>query len=171
VGRLSPEKGHIGLLDAFAQALKRGADGELVLVGDGPDRRRIERHTAALGLKDRVRLLGLLPEHQTLSEVAQSDLLVLASFMEGLPVVLMEAMALGVPVIAPRLAGVPELVQEGVHGLLFAPSNWSELSDALGKLLTDRALREQLGSRGRAKIEAEFEINRAVEPLVKRYRG
>jgi glycosyltransferase involved in cell wall biosynthesis len=172
VARLSPEKGHVGLLRAFAKAQRNGArDCELLLVGDGPERERIERAIKELGLEGSVRLLGHQPEQDTLREVAQSDLLVLASFMEGLPVVLMEALAYGLPVIAPRVAGVPELVEENVHGLLFAPAAWDELAERLQRLLGDAALRQRLGGAGRAKIEQEFEISRAVAPLVERYRG
>ena len=172
VGRLSPEKGHVGLLQAFAKARARGAaDAELVLVGDGSERARIEQTIAELGLTTCVHLRGRLSEAETLREVAQSDVLVLASFMEGLPVVLMEAMALGLPVIAPRVAGVPELVEENVHGLLFSPAAWDELADRLSRMLTDAALREQLSRDGRAKIEREFEIAHAVAPLVERYRN
>jgi glycosyltransferase involved in cell wall biosynthesis len=172
VARLSPEKGHVGLLQAFAKARARGArDCELVLVGDGPERERIERCIAELGLGGVVQLLGRKSEPDTLREVAQSDLLVLASFMEGLPVVLMEALALGLPVIAPRVAGVPELVEDQVHGLLFSPAVWDELAERLHRLLMNAELRERLGGAGRAKIEQEFEISRAVVPLVERYRA
>jgi colanic acid/amylovoran biosynthesis glycosyltransferase len=172
VARLSAEKGHVGLLRAFAKAQRNGArDAELVLVGDGPERGRIEQTIAELGLQGSVQLLGRKSEEDTLREVAQSDLLVLASFMEGLPVVLMEALAYGLPVIAPRVAGVPELVEEHVHGLLFAPAAWDELADRLHKLLSDASLRQRLGAAGRAKIEQEFEISRAVIPLVERYRS
>lgn len=172
VARLSPEKGHVGLLRAFAQARRNGApDSELVLVGDGPERERVEQAIQALGLEGSVHLLGHKAEPDTLLEVAQSDLLVLASFMEGLPVVLMEALAYGLPVVAPRVAGVPELVEENVHGLLFAPAAWDELAERLHRLLTDAGLRQRLGGAGRAKIEQEFEISRAVIPLVGRYRG
>jgi glycosyltransferase involved in cell wall biosynthesis len=149
----------------------RGAQhSELVLVGDGPELPRIEAAIRELGLSNCVHLRGRLPEDETLREVAASDVLVLASFMEGLPVVLMEAMALGVPVIAPCVAGVPELVHDHVHGLLFAPAAWHELADCLYKLLSDAALREFFRSQGRVKVEAEFEISRAVAPLVARYR-
>jgi colanic acid/amylovoran biosynthesis glycosyltransferase len=171
VGRLSPEKGHVGLLQAFAQARARGAtSSELVLVGDGPELPRIEASIAELGLQSCVQLRGRLAEQDTLRAVAESDLLVLASFMEGLPVVLMEAMALGVPVIAPRVAGVPELVEEDVHGLLFAPAAWDELAERLHRLLSDPELRQRFGRAGRSKIEAEFEITRAVVPLLERFR-
>jgi glycosyltransferase involved in cell wall biosynthesis len=169
VGRLSPEKGHIGLLEAFAAVRKRGDDAELVLVGDGPERERIERRIAELGLAGAVILRGRLSEADTLAEIAGSDVLVLASFMEGLPVVLMEAMALGLPVIAPRVAGVPELVQDGVHGCLFAPAAWDELAEGLHKLLSDGALRARLSQANRARIEAEFEITKAVAPLEQRF--
>jgi glycosyltransferase involved in cell wall biosynthesis len=89
--------------------------------------------------------------------------------MEGLPVVLMEGMALGLPVLAPRVAGVPELVDDGVNGLLFTPARWDELSVKLHKLLSDRALRVTLGRAGRSKVEGEFDIVKAVEPLLARW--
>jgi glycosyltransferase involved in cell wall biosynthesis len=169
VGRLSPEKGPVGLLQAFAKANVENA--ELILVGDGPERARVEATIAELGLRDRVQVRGRLPEHETLTEIAQSDVLVLASFMEGLPVVLMEAFALSIPVVAPRVAGIPELVEDNVNGLLFAPAHWDELADCLRRILTDAALRERLAGPGRAKIEREFEISRAVMPLVERYQA
>ena len=169
VGRLSPEKGHIGLLEAFARARAQGLAAELVLVGDGPERERIEHKIAELGLHDAVVMRGRLAEAETLAEVAASDALVLASFMEGLPVVLMEAMALGLPVIAPRVAGVPELVEDKRHGLLFAPAAWDELAVCLSTLLQDAALREQMGQAGRDKIAGEFEIGVAVQPLAARW--
>jgi glycosyltransferase involved in cell wall biosynthesis len=91
--------------------------------------------------------------------------------MEGLPVVLMEAMALGLPVIAPRVAGVPELVEHKLHGLLFAPAAWDELALHLHTLLADAALRDSMGRAGRVKVEAEFEIGRAVVPLAARWQS
>jgi colanic acid/amylovoran biosynthesis glycosyltransferase len=169
VGRLSPEKGHLGLVDAFAQVLARGASAELRLVGDGPERAHIEARIAEHGLGGRCVLVGQLPEEGALEEVAASDVLVSASFMEGLPVVLMEAMALGVPVVAPRVAGVPELVEDGVSGILFAPADWSALAAALVRMLRDAALREKMGKAGREKVAAEFEVEKACEPLYRRF--
>jgi len=169
VARLASEKGIVGLLQAFAEAAVPGA--ELVLVGDGPERKSIEQYIAKLGLSDQVQLRGRLPESQTLREIAQADVFVLASFMEGVPVVLMEAMALGVPVVAPRIAGVPELVQDGHNGLLFAASAWDELAECLRRITQGPALREQFAGAGRAKIEREFEIRRAIGPLLARFRA
>ncbi|HEX7479666.1 MAG TPA: glycosyltransferase family 4 protein [Polyangiales bacterium] len=166
VGRLSPEKGHLGLLEAFASARAQGVDAQLVLIGDGPERARIETRLSELGLREHVQLRGQLDEQTTLAEVASSDVLVLASFLEGLPVVLMEAMALGLAVIGPRVAGVPELVHDGESGLLFAAGDWNELAEQLKRVLADPELRARLGRAGRAKVEAEFEIGRAIEPLL-----
>ena len=73
--------------------------------------------------------------------------------------------------VAPRVAGIPELVEDNVNGLLFAPAHWDELADCLRRILTDAALRERLAGPGRAKIEREFEISRAVMPLVERYQA
>jgi colanic acid/amylovoran biosynthesis glycosyltransferase len=168
-GRLSPEKGHIGLLEAFAMVRARAIDADLTLIGDGPERARIEQYVRVLELQDRVVLLGRLDEEQTLARIAASDVLVLPSFMEGLPIVLMEAMALGVPVIATRVAGVPELISDEQQGLLFCPADWDELAERMARLLTDPPLRKRLGQAGRAKVEAQFEIGRTVEPLIARF--
>jgi glycosyltransferase involved in cell wall biosynthesis len=169
VARLVPEKGHVGLLQAFAKANVESA--ELVLVGDGSERAGIEATIAELGLGNRVQVRGRLPELETLEEIAKSAVLVLSSFVEGLPVVLMEALALSVPVVAPWVAGIPELVEHDVNGLMFAPARWDELAECLRRILTDAALRERLAGAGRAKIEREFEISRAVLPLVERYQA
>lgn len=169
VGRLSPEKGMYGLLESFAQVRGRGVEAELVIVGDGPGRDGMEARIEKLGLNGFVHLRGRMSATETLAEIAQSDVMVSASFMEGLPVVLMEGMALGLPVIAPRVAGVPELVEDGVHGLLFAPSAWDELSDCLYRLLSDGALRTKLSQQNRAKIEAEFDISKIAAQLEQRF--
>ena len=86
--------------------------------------------------------------------------------MEGLPVVLMEALAIKVPVIAPCVAGIPELVTDGKSGLLFSPSNWEQLSERLLQLSNDRELRNNLATEGQRRVQAEFDIKRAVEPLL-----
>jgi glycosyltransferase involved in cell wall biosynthesis len=168
VGRLSAEKGHLGLIEAFAALLARGQVAQLRLVGDGPDRARIEAAIARHGIGAHVVLRGQLPEDETLVEVGQADVLVSASFMEGLPVVLMEALAYRVAVVAPRIAGVPELVEDGVTGLLFTPADWAGLTAAMARALSDPALRERLGRAGYERVRAEFDASRACEPLAQR---
>ena len=171
VGRLSPEKGHLGLLDAFAELHARGVADRLVLVGDGPERAWVESRGAALGVSEALTFRGRLNEQDTLAEIAGADLLVLPSFMEGLPIVLMEAMALGVPVVASRVAGVPELIKDGVEGLLFRPSDWADLFDKMSTLLSDGDLRVRTVAAARAKIEREFDVAKAIEPLIARFQG
>ncbi len=166
VGRLSAEKGQVGLIDAFAALLTGGRDAVLTIVGDGPERAVLAARIAAHGITGQVRFAGRLPAAATLAEVAAADLFVLPSFMEGLPVVLMEAMALGVPVIASGVAGIPELIADERSGLLVPPSDWDALGAAMARLADDAALRQQLAIAGRARVEAEFAIDRAIAPLI-----
>lgn len=165
VARLSPEKGQMGLIEAFAAAVLQGLDAELVIVGDGPDQARVAAKITALGLADRVSLPGRQSEADALAFTASADIFVLSSFMEGLPVVLMEALAMGVPVIAPTIAGIPELVEHHVSGLTFPAGNWAELTARMLELAGDPALRARLAAAGKDRVEAEFAIDRAVEPM------
>lgn len=169
VARLSPEKAHLGLLAAFAEVLERGIDAELVLVGEGPERGAIEARVAALPAPARVRLVGHARERAALEHIAEADALVVSSLMEGLPVVLMEAMAIGVPVVAPLVGGIPELVENDVTGLGFTVSNWPALARQMARLATDRALGDRLAAEGRRRIEAEFDVRVAVHPLLARF--
>jgi glycosyltransferase involved in cell wall biosynthesis len=169
VGRLSPEKAQSGLIDAFATLAARHPGWRLVLVGDGPDRQALEQQVERSGLGDRVEFVGRLPERATLVAIARSDLLVLPSFMEGLPVVLMEAMALGVPVVSSNVAGIPELIDHGTTGLLFPASDWNALSAAIERMITDPAQGRQMAAMAKQRIAAEFDINRAVVPLAARF--
>lgn len=163
VGRLSPEKGIGGLLEALARCGDQRP--QLVIVGDGPMRGELDRMVERLDLGEHVTFLGRLAERETLEEIAQSDALVLPSFMEGLPIVLMEAMALRKPVIATRVAGIPELVSDGENGLLFTPSDWNELAVKIATLSTDGPLRERLGARGAATVAAGFDVKRSAGTL------
>jgi glycosyltransferase involved in cell wall biosynthesis len=165
VGRLSPEKGQAGLLEAFAKVAVE-QDLELLLVGDGPDRAQLEDRATALGITTQVTFAGRCGEKATLAQIAASDVLVLPSFMEGLPIVLMEAMALGTPVIASRVAGVPELVVDGESGLLFTPSDWDGLADCLRRLSSDQALRERLAAGARSAVRDHFDIRHSAQVMV-----
>jgi len=167
VARLSPEKGHAGLIQAFAALVAEGVDVELELLGDGPETARIEAQIRTLGLESRVHLRGQVPEEQALQAMSTATAVVLASFMEGLPVVLMEALALGVPVVAPCVAGIPELVEHGVSGLTFPPGDWASLTQALRQLLGDADLRTRLAAEGRRRVEAEFFVEHSIIPLVR----
>ncbi len=166
VGRLSSEKGHAGLLEALKDVIDRGHRADLRIVGDGPLLAALHAQVEELGLSERVSFAGRLDEQATLSAIAESDCLVLPSLMEGLPVVLMEAMALGKPVLSSWVAGIPELVEPGSNGLLFAPGDWRALTEKLSLLIADRSLRERLGVAAQQRIDPEFTIGHAVEPMV-----
>jgi glycosyltransferase involved in cell wall biosynthesis len=165
VGRLSPEKGQAGVLEAFAAVNREHEQLELILVGDGPEAERLHAMAKDLGIAERVRFAGRLGEQDTLQEIARADLLVLASFMEGLPIVLMEAMAMGTAVIASRVAGIPELIENGTSGLLFTPSNWDELTARMRRLVDDDTVREGLVRRGREVVAKDFDVERSAKRL------
>ncbi|MXO87035.1 glycosyltransferase [Altererythrobacter aurantiacus] len=166
VGRLSAEKGYFGLFKALASMKRRGLDPTLTIVGDGPLSRDISRQIAEFGLTDCVTLRGALPEQEALEEIGKADAFVLPSLMEGLPVVLMEAMAAGKPSIAACVAGIPELIEHGETGLLFEVSNWDDLERQMTAVMEQPDLCERLSANGRFKVEQEFAIERAVQPLL-----
>jgi glycosyltransferase involved in cell wall biosynthesis len=166
VGRLSPEKGQRGLIEAFASTRLRLPDAQLDLVGDGPTRAELEVLVANLGLAYAVQFHGALSEADTLAQIAAADVLVLPSFMEGLPLVIMEAMALGKPVIASGVAGIPELVQQGVNGVMVPPSDWDALGDAMIELARDPDRRRRLGAAAKVAVMDGFAIDLAIRPLL-----
>ena len=169
VGRLSAEKGHHGLLRALARLRGIVPASRVTFVGDGPMRAELEAQARELGLADSVQFLGARSEDDVMQILGTADLFALASLMEGLPVVLTEAMSLGLPVVAPHVAGIPELIGDEREGLLFAPSDWDGLAAQLQRLLGDADLRARLGAAGRARVAQEFAIERAVEPLWKKF--
>lgn len=171
VGRLSPEKGQIGLVEALHHAVRRGVDARLVIIGGGPEEGRIREAAASLGVTDRLELRGHQPAQEVLAALAGADVFLLSSFMEGLPVSIMEALAMQVPVVAPAITGIPELVIHQQTGLLFTAGRWDELGDCIAALGADPALRAALGARGRERVLAEFDADRAAEPLVALFSG
>jgi glycosyltransferase involved in cell wall biosynthesis len=135
VGRLSAQKGQLLLIDAFADALSQGLDASLVLVGDGELREPIEAAAARRGISERVRITGWCSGAQVRQELLASRGLVLPSFAEGLPMVIMEAFALGRPVLSTYVAGIPELVQAGQNGWLVPAGSRELLTQAIASML------------------------------------
>jgi glycosyltransferase involved in cell wall biosynthesis len=166
VGRLAAVKGVVVLFDALERLRARGVDARLTLVGDGPERARLEREAAARGLDGTVRLVGHQSQEAVAERLAAADLFVLPSFAEGVPVVLMEAMASRAAVVATRVAGVPELVEDGVSGRLVPPGDAEGLADALAALIADPALRARMGEAGRSKVAAEHDAAREAAWLL-----
>jgi glycosyltransferase involved in cell wall biosynthesis len=166
VGRLGEQKGHLLLLDAVHKLSQEGLNCEIVLVGDGPMRTLIEQHSAALGLQQQVRLTGWLAGSQVREELRQARALVLPSFAEGLPVVIMEAMAMARPVIATWIAGIPELVVPGETGWLVPPGDKEALAEAMrNALLADPEKIAGMGGAGRRRALERHNIAHEVEKL------
>jgi colanic acid/amylovoran biosynthesis glycosyltransferase len=147
VGRLSAEKGHLILVEAIAR-LKVEPAFEVILIGDGPLRREIEAKANSLGIRDRLKITGWMPADQVRNEILRSDALVLSSFAEGLPVVIMEAFALERPVITTSIAGIPELVEHGVSGWLIPAGSIDALTETMREVFSTPP--ERLASMGRA---------------------
>ncbi len=163
VGRLVPAKGVLFLLETIA----RIEDAILDVAGDGPQRNFLEAKVASLGIGQRVRFLGYQSQAQVSELLRHADVFVMASFAEGLPVVLMEAMAAGVPVVATRIAGIPELVDDGQNGFLVPPGEPVVASTAVHQLLQDAELRNRFAIAGRAKVEREFNLDTEASWLAK----
>jgi glycosyltransferase involved in cell wall biosynthesis len=155
MGRLDEQKGHSVLLEAVA-GLKGSRPPRCAVVGDGPLRDRLRRQAARLGLGKAVQLPGERADVRAWLHAA--DVFVLPSLWEGLPNALLEAMALGLPVAASRVDGVPEAVTDGVEGLLVEPGAPQALAAALDSLLADAALRRRLGEAGRTRVAADFTV-------------
>lgn len=114
---------------------------------------------------------GRCGEAQTLAALAAHDVLISASFIEGLPLVLIEAMALARPVIAPRVAGIPELVEDGVHDLLFAPAHWAELEAAIIRVADDAGTSVRWGLTGQQSVFPAFAAATAIKPLASLFKS
>lgn len=165
VARLTPAKDHVNLFDAFARLRDSHPEARCVVVGDGELRSDLERALHERGLAGRVMLVG---RRDDVAEVlAALDVFVLSSSTEGLAVTLLEAMAAGLPVVATRVGGNPEVVDDARTGLLVPPRNAAALSAALARLFDDPAARRRMGDRGRERCRAQF----GVATMVARYEG
>jgi glycosyltransferase involved in cell wall biosynthesis len=154
VGRLQAPKDPLTLVSALGR-LERPFEADFV--GDGPFRRTVELELERLGLGASVRVLG--DRRDVGSLLARSDVFVLASRSEGLPLSILEAMAAGLPVVASRVGGVPELVVDGETGLLVPAGDPELLAAAVGRLLDDATLRRRLGEAGRARVRERFDLD------------
>jgi colanic acid/amylovoran biosynthesis glycosyltransferase len=171
IGRMVPKKGFDVLLRALALLRTQGLAFEAALVGDGPLRDELARLAATLGLADSVRFTGALEPQEAASRLGQAHILALAcrtgpdGDMDGIPVVLMEAMALGRPVVSTRLSGIPELVTEGC-GLLAEPGDPYSLAHQLQRVLTDGELAARLALAGRRRVEQAFTLEGQAQRIL-----
>jgi len=167
IGRLSPEKGQVLLVHAAAQIRQRGMMAEIVLVGDGPSRSVIERAARELAVDDLVRLVGWQSSEDVRRWIQSSRALVVPSFSEGIPVVLLEAMALERPVIATHVGGVSELVRRRENGWLVPAGSVEDLAAAILEALgTSVQELRRMGQRGRQLILEQHDLATEVGKLV-----
>jgi glycosyltransferase involved in cell wall biosynthesis len=166
VGRLAPEKGHHVLLDALATLRTKGVDFACTLIGDGPRRAALESRVDALRLRSAVTLTGSRKPEEVARAYAGANVVVLASFSEGVPVVLMEAMAHARPVVATRVGGVPELVRDGLTGVLVESGDAEGLADALQRILSDPEWAADLAEKAARHVRSEFNLEASVDRLI-----
>ena len=171
VGRLCPEKGQILLVRAVRDLIAEHHPLTLRLVGDGPSRQAIEAEIEMHGLKDHIQLLGWQASETVRAEIAEATAFVLPSFAEGLPVVIMEALALGRPVITTRIAGIPELVENGTNGWLIAPGSQSEITRALREAVQCPASTlDEMGAEGTRRVRELHNPDIEIPRLEKLFR-
>jgi len=167
VGRLVDAKGQAILLEATARLLKEHRKVSLTLVGDGPDSKRLQETTRELGISEEVHFTGPVNQDRIRELYRNADVFVLPSFAEGIPVVLMEAMALGLPCISTAITGIPELIRSGKEGILVPPSDAGQLADAIAQLMESPELAMSLAEEARKKVCEEYNLERNVERLAR----
>jgi glycosyltransferase involved in cell wall biosynthesis len=165
VGRLVPAKGQHVLLSAVRLLMRRGRSVQLRLVGDGPDRASLEQAAQQYEIADRVVFEGAVNQDRIRSLLAQADAFALASFAEGIPVVLMEAMAMEIPCVSTWITGISELIRDSIDGLLVAPADEEAMAGAIACLMDDSELRTRLGVAGRKRVIEKYNLRTNVARL------
>lgn len=169
VGRLVEAKDYPNLLRAARALQERGCDFRLQIAGDGPQRAALEALAVELGLGERVRFLGTRTDIATL--MRQSDIFVLASAREGQPLVLLEAMAAALPIVATRVGGIPQTAAHGEEAVLVNPQDFEALAAAIERLLRDPARAAGLGLAARRRALAQYSIDRIAQEHLALYRN
>ncbi len=162
VGRLLHGKGLSLLFEAIAELRRRQLDVRATIVGDGPARRDLEAVVDHLMLREHVRFVGSVGQDDVRGLYGGADIFCLPSFAEGVPVVAMEAMAVELPVVTTRIMGIPELIDEGVDGVLVPPGRADALIEALEELVRSPDKRRRIGRAARLKVKAEYDIVRSA---------
>jgi colanic acid/amylovoran biosynthesis glycosyltransferase len=165
VGRLTQAKGQHVLIDAVDQLASQGRRVRLRLVGDGPDAPSLRERARRLWNPNIVVFEGAVNQDNIRALYEAADIFCLPSLAEGIPVVLMEAMAMEIPCVTTHITGIPELIRSGTEGLLVAPSDLEGLVNALETLMDDEVLRERVAISGRARILKDYDLGRNVEQL------
>jgi glycosyltransferase involved in cell wall biosynthesis len=165
VGQLAPAKAHGILLEAVHRLVLAGRSVRLTLIGDGAYRQGLERIVREKNLEEHVVFTGSQPQEVVRARYLETDIFTLASFKEGVPVVLMEAMACGIPCVATGITGIPELIEQGVSGLLVPPSDVDAFTAAIERLMDDAELRQRLGTAARQQVVARYDLRDNTDRL------
>ena len=167
VSKLWEGKGHAVLIEAFQEIKNRINEAKLVIVGEGYLQDHLSDLVQRYGLNESVLFTGF---QKNVSEIiATFDVAILPSFFEGMGRVLLEAMAMEKPVVASRVGGIPDLVDDGLNGFLISPGDVKELSDAIMKVLTDKDMADHMGKQGRKKVTDQFSAETMVQSIEKIY--
>jgi glycosyltransferase involved in cell wall biosynthesis len=158
VGRLAAAKGVPVLIEVMPRILSAYPDAQLTLIGDGPDRARLQDQVHRLGLSGAVHFAGYQNQEEVAEALARAAIFVLPSFAEGVPVVLMEAMAARRPVVATHITGIPELVEDGASGRIVAPGDAAAFAKAVCDILAAPNQATTMGEAGRRKVKSEFDV-------------
>lgn len=163
VAKMRPEKGHRVLLKAIQRLMEQRKKGIVLLIGDGPERRALESFCEAQSLTSMVRFLG---DRQDLADlISILDIGTLSSSMETFPNALLEYMALAKPIVAPRVGGIPEIVTEGIQGLLFSSGDADQMASHLLHLLMHPGVAEKMGSQGEIKVRDSFSMESNIKKI------
>lgn len=172
VGQLKEKKGFGFLIEAYRMLAEQGVDFRAEIIGEGPLRKRLQEAVDRAGLEDRVQLRGALPHSDVKEAYRWADLFVLPCVTasdgdrDGIPNVILEAMASGLPVVSTRHSGIPEAVEDGTSGLLIPPADSVSLAAALARLAADPELRRQYGEAGRKLVSEAFDLTGNVQALI-----
>ena len=170
VGRLAPVKAQRLLIAACQRLISAGCNLHLHLVGSGPDLSSLQAFAASMGISEKVVFEGGRNQDEVIALYRASDVFAIASFAEGVPVVLMEAMAMEIPCVATWVNGIPELIRDNEEGLLVAPSDVEGLAKAIEALLKDPILRRRLGGAGRQRVQRDYDLATNTESLAHVFR-
>lgn len=154
IARLHKTKGQSDLIDVIANLSKKHKNIEVNLIGDGVDRTKLELKIKEKGLEGIVNILGFRKDVKEI--INDSDIFILPSYIEGLPLSMLESMAMNLPVIVSSIAGIPEVINSGENGYLITPGNLKEIENALESLITDKELRIRMGNNARKTTEERF---------------
>ncbi len=177
VGRLDEIKGFAFLIQACSTLQKKGVPFKLTIIGEGEERPHLEQSIRDLDLADHVTLAGVMAQDQVRDHIKNAALFALPSIpdkngnMDGIPVALMEAMALGTPVISTRVSGIPELVEHQVTGWMCEPKDATGLADGLETLLSDQEQSDHLATAARQRIEESFDCRKEAQKLLNLFEG